>query len=422
MSIVKKFLLLVSIVVGSFPVLSQTASSPFSRYGLGESYGNGLVHNQGMGGLGVSQPQYWFLNNQNPALLVYNSLTIFEAGLVVESRRLRNNTISEKNVGGNLNYLATAFPIKPGKWTTSLGLMPYSNVNYNFVYPGQVINSPNDTLSIEEMGSGGLTQLYWSNGVKILPELAIGLKATYVFGPMDDTYTNRVTNVSPYDIHYNNRTLVKDFSFTAGVSYSKDSLGRRHDKRLSFGGTYAFRTNLGATNTIKIFRTRAASTDTIERYVINQQKGRIRLPAALTVGVSYSKGLKWSIGTQLSYQNWGNFRSVNTDDEGLTKSWGAVIGGEITPDPLSLGSYLKRITYRTGVSYDQYPYLANGNSVKDFGINFGLSLPAGRSSLDFAFKVGKRGNKAENILEENYFKVYFGITFNDQWFIKRKFD
>lgn len=27
---------------------------------------------------------------------------------------------------------------------------------------------------------------------------------------------------------------------------------------------------------------------------------------------------------------------------------------------------------------------------------------------------GKRGNKADNILEESYFKVYFGITFNDQ--------
>jgi len=39
-----------------------------------------------------------------------------------------------------------------------------------------------------------------------------------------------------------------------------------------------------------------------------------------------------------------------------------------------------------------------------------------------AFKWGKRGNKDENILEESYFKIYLGLTFNDQWFIKRKFD
>jgi hypothetical protein len=81
------------------------------------------------------------------------------------------------------------------------------------------------------------------------------------------------------------------------------------------------------------------------------------------------------------------------------------------------------MTYRTGVSYDKYPYLINGSMVKDFGINFGFSMPVARySSLDFAFKVGKRGNLQDNTIEENYFKIYFGMTFNDQWFIKRRFD
>jgi len=61
--------------------------------------------------------------------------------------------------------------------------------------------------------------------------------------------------------------------------------------------------------------------------------------------------------------------------------------------------------------------------VNDFGINFGLSMPVSRfSSLDLAFKIGKRGNLLENTIEENYFKIYFGVTFNDQWFIKRRFD
>jgi hypothetical protein len=94
----------------------------------------------------------------------------------------------------------------------------------------------------------------------------------------------------------------------------------------------------------------------------------------------------------------------------------------MTPDPFATENYLKVWTYRLGVSMEQAPFLANGKPVKDLGINFGFSLPAGRSSLDFAFKYGKRGNKSDNLLEENYFKIYFGITFNDQWFIKRKFD
>jgi hypothetical protein len=36
--------------------------------------------------------------------------------------------------------------------------------------------------------------------------------------------------------------------------------------------------------------------------------------------------------------------------------------------------------------------------------------------------MGKRGDKANTLLEENYFRIFFGVTFNDQWFIKRKFD
>ena len=128
------------------------------------------------------------------------------------------------------------------------------------------------------------------------------------------------------------------------------------------------------------------------------------------------------LGTEFFYQDWSSFRSVNEDDEGLGEAWRFSLGGEYTIDPTTVESYLKRITFRAGLSLERYPFLANNKPVNDLGINFGLSLPAGRSSVDLAFKFGKRGNKNENILEESYFKIFFGLTFNDQWFIKRKFD
>ena len=88
-----------------------------------------------------------------------------------------------------------------------------------------------------------------------------------------------------------------------------------------------------------------------------------------------------------------------------------------------MSNYLKRLTYRTGVSIENSAYLVNGNPVKDFGITFGVSLPVSRiSSLDLALKVGHKGDKTLNTIEENYLKLYFGLTFNDQWFIKRRFD
>jgi len=89
---------------------------------------------------------------------------------------------------------------------------------------------------------------------------------------------------------------------------------------------------------------------------------------------------------------------------------------------LAANNYLKRITYRVGFSYEKQPFLINNNQIKDKGINFGFSLPTGRSSLDWGFRYGKLGDKAKNILEESYYKIYFGISFSDQWFIRRRFD
>ena len=60
--------------------------------------------------------------------------------------------------------------------------------------------------------------------------------------------------------------------------------------------------------------------------------------------------------------------------------------------------------------------------MQDLGINFGLSLPMHGSSVDIGLKAGKRGDVKLNTIAENYIKLYFGVTFNDQWFIKRKFD
>jgi hypothetical protein len=146
------------------------------------------------------------------------------------------------------------------------------------------------------------------------------------------------------------------------------------------------------------------------------------MPSSFTVGISYGKGARWMIGTEFFYQDWSSFKSVNEDDEGLGEAWRISLGGEYTANPNTVENYLNRITFRAGLNLERYPFFANNKPVNDFGINFGMSLPAGRSSVDIGFKYGKRGNKNDNILEESYFKIFFGLTFNDQWFIKRKFD
>jgi len=430
MSIIHKyiftFICLLPMTLGmAVEAFAQAARTPYSAFGIGEPYGNALINHQGMAGIGVSQPQVFYINNQNPALLVYNSfLSSFQAGILMERRNISGDTLSETTQGGNMNYLVTAFPIKPTKWTTSVGLMPYSSVNYKLQYNEPVLNST-DEVKVIETGDGGLTQLYWSNGVLITKGVAVGVKASYIFSSIFNTSKNQLINSSEpinYIAAIEEKSYVRDFAFGTGISISKDSLFSGGRYRLSFGAVYNFATDLDATKTDKIFRIENVDDSTDVSILPSSRKGSFSIPASFSAGLSLSRGLNWIISSEFSYQDWSLFRNINGQSENLTESWRVALGGEITPDQFATENYLKRLTYRAGLSYEQNPFLANGNMVKDIGINFGLSMPAGRSSVDVAFKYGRRGDKAENLLEENYFKIYFGITFNDQWFIKRKFD
>ena len=423
--------LLVSFVLAGCDVFAQAARSPFSSFGLGEQYGNALTYSQGMGGVGMSNPQYMFLNTQNPALLVYNRLTTFGAGLIGEQRTQNSNSVSEKSGSGNLNYLALGIPVKPGRWnngvtrwTTSLILIPYTRLNYQLKYSRPIQGITTNTVDVTEKGSGGINQFSWSNGVSLRKEISIGMRMSYLFSSVENEYSNTLTKTSQLLIITPNvyeRTFVSDFQFSPALSIHLDSLFKKN-YRFNFGLVYDFKANLSSKFYQRSERLNAIGIiDSLT--LISNQSGTITVPSNVSAGFSFSKGYKWTIALDGAYTNYLQYRDLSGGTPYAQNSWRVAVGFELTPDQASLSSYLKRVTYRTGVSLENYPYLVNGRPVKDFGITFGLSLPVGRvSSLDLALKVGKKGDKTVNTVEENYIKLYFGITFNDQWFIKRRFD
>ena len=422
MSIFKKYVFVFACITLSVKSWAQ-APSPFTAFGIGDPYGNATANTQGMAGVGVAQPQYWFLNNQNPALLVYNNLTVFQAGLVAESKTIRSATQKEKSSGGNMSYLATAFPVLPGRWSTSIGLAPMTSVNYKRISDKPILGRPDETAILTEEGSGGFTQLSWNNGVRINSAWAVGLKLSYVFSSIVTTEkTSLPSSISPvnYPTGQEDQLYVRDVMAGLGVSYSMDSVGRKN-YRLSFGAVFNAPTKLNSIRTIQFYRTTGAG-EIIEGDTSKRNHGTLKVPASFTAGVSLSHNARWNVGTEFTLQDWSSYRNDEDENGGMATSWRWGLGGEITPDPVAVENFLKRMTYRLGVSYEQTPYIYNNSTVRDYGATFGLSIPAGRSSLDIAVKMGKRGDKATTQLQENYFRVFFGITFNDQWFIKRKFD
>ena len=104
----------------------------------------------GMGEVGISNASPFYLNLQNPALLARRTrFTVFEVGLLGQSKGLSQNIgnqlQNQRNVSGNLGYLALAFPAN-SRWNISISLRPYTFVNYNTqeasTVPGTVFPYP----------------------------------------------------------------------------------------------------------------------------------------------------------------------------------------------------------------------------------------------------------------------------------------
>nr|MDQ3394658.1 hypothetical protein [Bacteroidota bacterium] len=285
----------------------------------------------------------------------------------------------------------------------------------------------------EYRGEGGISRAYISNGFQLSKRFAAGIQVSYLFGSIiDETGTTIIEEVpSAYRTFLYDRTRFSDISLKGGLNFTNMVRSRTF---FSAGLTYELGGNINAEQMLRLERRvfanggyQAVTLDTIS---IN--KGLINLPSSLGFGVSLYKTFKWSIASDITLQNWSTFRDFNGLNEGMTNSYKIALGGDYTPDIASIDSYFKRITYRMGINYENSPITISGvdisgeaysNQIKDFGITFGTSLPVSRfSSLDMAFRLGRRGTLSNNLIKEDYFRVFLGVTFNDKWFQRRKFD
>jgi len=138
------------------------------------------------------------------------------------------------------------------------------------------------------------------------------------------------------------------------------------------------------------------------------------------IGFSYQKLNNFTIGIDFESQGWSDV-AIQGDSFGNFSK--IAVGIDWIPDYDDVNSYFQRARYSFGVNRTRLPYIVNTQSLTDFGINFGASLPvSGFSSLDLAFKVGRLGESGNGLVRENYFKIVIGATINDRWFIKRRYD
>ena len=103
------------------------------------------------------------------------------------------------------------------------------------------------------------------------------------------------------------------------------------------------------------------------------------------------------------------------------------LGGFYIPKYNSFTNYWERVVYRAGLRFETTGLQVQNESIKEFGMSFGVGLPVGTnrnpfSNANLGIEIGKRGTTNANLIQENFLKFKISLSLNDRWFQKRKFD
>ncbi|OZI05610.1 hypothetical protein BWI93_24575 [Siphonobacter sp. BAB-5385] len=397
-------------------------NTPYSTYGIGERFSDAFAAQQMMGGSGVSYANGLFINNINPALIARNRITTLEVGTLIQSKQLKEGNLQQNVVGGNLNYLAMAFPIN-SRWTSSLNYTPYSYLDYN---NRRVSTIPGDMFSslTEYRGSGGMNKVSFVNGVRVYKNLYAGISASYLFGTLTREVSTQTLrgDGNDYTLLFTDTDQNRNFLFKGGLAYRFKFSDKRY---LNVGGTYELptqlRTSRVSTQSALVGEIPVAGSNDTLSY---NGSGRVNLPGSYRIGLSYENPYRLAVTADFSMQQWSQFRDFNRSNQNMQDSYQVSAGLEYTPNIVS-STYWNRIPYRFGVNFSQLPYSVRGQRINEASLSIGMGLPltkVGLSDANLGLTVGQRGKEGTGIIKEQFFRINLGFTISDQWFYRQVVD
>ena len=418
-----KFLIISIIaIISTFDLQAQLhINSPYSRFGLGDVYLNENGISRSMGGLAYGLRSSFFINSKNPASYsaIDSASFVIDAGY--SGKLLNNKTELSQNYSNyfNLDYLKVAFPVTRW-WRASMNLSPYTSVGYN-VLSKSYVDSVGD-VEYTYTGDGGINKFTIGNAFKIGKKLAVGVNSSFLFGNANYKKISAVPdNITMFTYRLTNTVSIRNWYFDFGIQFF-DSLGKNNDYYYTIGAVFSNNQNLNASSTSlgETYLTSGTGFEYIKDTVVNidNGKGTVLIPMFYGLGFQISKPYSWSVGADFTFQQWENFTAFGRRDS-FSNSFMINVGGSY---------WLKRVILRGGFRYyNSYLTLKNHN-INEYGITFGASIPLRIDKefktfpyLDLGTEIGQRGTTADGLIQQNYIKLFLGVTIRNGWFEKRRY-
>ena len=434
----KIFSLLFSLVFACLPVKSQNnTSSPYSFYGIGSLDFKGTSESRAMGGVSVYNDSI-HMNFRNPAsytgknMFSFNNegrLVKFTVGLGHSETDLKTSTNSSETTNTSFEYLGLNVPM--GKFGFGFGLIPFSSVGYKL----QSSNVENQ-LQYKYSGNGGLNKAFLGFAYQLSDNLAIGFDAKYNFGNIQNSALEYLYDDESLPLDYQareqNRSDLSGVNFNFGLIFRGGitenlelhaSLAHSPDYNLSSRNSRTFASVVINPNTQIEFPVNEINVD-LE--TLGLDKTDLSMPSVTIFGLGISKPKKWFIGAEYTSITSSVFSNdlISIENSEFEDSSKISFGGFYIPDYASFSKFWNRVVYRAGFYSEKTGLVINNESINEFGISFGLGIPAGGlfSNVNTTLEFGKRGTTNEDLVEENFVNFQLSLSLNDRWFIKRKYN
>ena len=434
----KIFSILFSLVFTCLTVKSQNnTSSPYSFYGIGSLDFKGTSESRAMGGVSVYNDSI-HMNFRNPAsytgknMFSFNNegrLVKFTVGLGHSETDLKTSTNSSETTNTSFEYLGLNIPM--GKFGFGFGLIPFSSVGYKL----QSSNVDNQ-LQYKYSGNGGLNKAFLGFAYQLSDNLAIGFDAKYNFGNIQNSALEYLYDDESLPLDYQareqNRSDLSGVNFNFGLIFRGGitenlelhaSLAHSPDYNLSSRNSRTFASVVINPNTQIEFPVNEINVD-LE--TLGLDKTDLSMPSVTIFGLGISKPKKWFIGAEYTSITSSVFSNdlISIDNSEFEDSSKISFGGFYIPDYASFSKFWNRVVYRAGFYSEKTGLVINNESINEFGISFGLGIPAGGlfSNVNTTVEFGKRGTTNEDLVEENFVNFQLSLSLNDRWFIKRKYN
>lgn len=414
-------------------------NSPYSRYGIGNLSPQGNSAMRAMGGIAAGVAEFTSINSVNPA--AYSNLVNPTLDFAIEYNRLnlksKDPLSSFKSNDAIFSFLNVGIPLlsnnkkvlgKNHGWALSFGLKPISRIQYK-----NRISERTDIDSVSYIfnGEGGVNKAYFGSALK-LNHFSFGFNTGYVFGDKDIS-TQQVFNNDTIDyskINYKTQTNFGGMFLDLGAQYLI-KLGKKTTSPFLRLGAY---TSLKTTYRAKRDLVRE-SFDYDEFGGINRidsllevtgEKGDVTLPAVYGFGFTYGNN-NLMLGADFETSNWNDYLSYGSTDL-TTNSWKAKAGVQYLPATNTSTSFLSFMQYRFGFSFGR-DYLKIDDNLSFYTISAGIGVPLRLrrsffdnqvSLMNVTMEYNSRGGKINNIVE-NTFKLTFGFSLSDVWFMRQKY-